>query len=126
MTAIRTWTLEDFDIAQSIGSGQHSTVYLAREKSTKFICAIKMIPKDKILQSRTEEQVYYEIYCMLRIKFVFTSYISLSAFIFLAIRISYVSMTIFWMKNGCISSWSIAQRVNCFHLFKNIKDFMRP
>ena len=65
----RMWTLENFELGPQIGSGQFSKVFLAREKSTGFICAIKMIPKDRILQSGSEDQVVREIRIMSSVMF---------------------------------------------------------
>lgn len=37
------WKLTDFDIGKPLGRGKFGCVYLAREKSTKYICALKVI-----------------------------------------------------------------------------------
>lgn len=71
MSVPRSWQISDFEVGRQIGSGQHSTVYLVREKSTGFICAIKMIPKETILESRTEYQVLQEIKILLTVKYAF-------------------------------------------------------
>ena len=38
----RTWQLSDFDIGKSLGKGKFGNVYLARERSTKYIIALKV------------------------------------------------------------------------------------
>ena len=63
------WKLEDFELGRSVGAGQSCTVFLAREQSTGFICAIKMLPKDKILQSKMEENVLREIQIMSTLRY---------------------------------------------------------
>ncbi|XP_060066434.1 aurora kinase A-like, partial [Ylistrum balloti] len=39
--ARKKWTLEDFDIGRPLGKGKFGNVYLAREKSTKYVVALK-------------------------------------------------------------------------------------
>lgn len=36
------WSLDHFDIGRPLGKGKFGNVYLAREKETKFIVAIKV------------------------------------------------------------------------------------
>lgn len=38
----RRWQLSDFDIGKSLGKGKFGNVYLARERSTKYIIALKV------------------------------------------------------------------------------------
>ena len=40
----RRWKLCDFDIGKSLGKGKFGNVYLARERSTKYIVALKVCP----------------------------------------------------------------------------------
>jgi hypothetical protein len=42
---VQCWCLNDFDIGMSLGNGNHGHVYLAREKRTKYIVAIKVVNK---------------------------------------------------------------------------------
>jgi hypothetical protein len=39
------WSLDDFDLGLALGRGKYGHVYLAREKKTKFLVAIKMLYK---------------------------------------------------------------------------------
>ncbi|XP_017774710.1 PREDICTED: aurora kinase A isoform X2 [Nicrophorus vespilloides] len=57
----RTWTLDDFDIGKPLGRGKFGSVYLAREKKSKFIVALKVLFKDNIKESNNEHQVRREI-----------------------------------------------------------------
>jgi aurora kinase A len=41
-TERKTWTFSDFDIGKPLGKGRFGNVYLAREKSSKFVCALKV------------------------------------------------------------------------------------
>lgn len=43
------WSIDDFEIGKSLGKGSFGTVFLAREKYTKFIVAIKIIPKEMMV-----------------------------------------------------------------------------
>ena len=36
------WKLEDFDIGRPLGKGKFGNVYLAREKKSKYIVALKV------------------------------------------------------------------------------------
>ena len=38
----QTWGLSDFDIGKPLGKGKFGSVYLAREKKSKFIVALKV------------------------------------------------------------------------------------
>lgn len=57
----KTWTLADFDIGKPLGKGKFGNVYLAREKKSKFIIALKVLFKDAIMSSNNEHQVRREI-----------------------------------------------------------------
>jgi serine/threonine protein kinase len=37
-----SWTLNDFEIGKALGKGKFGNVYLAREKRTKFVVALKV------------------------------------------------------------------------------------
>ena len=38
----KKWTLKDFEIGRRLGSGKFGDVYLARERKSSFIVAIKV------------------------------------------------------------------------------------
>lgn len=57
----QTWTLADFDIGKPLGKGKFGNVYLAREKRSKFIVALKVLFKDMIQNFNNEHQVRREI-----------------------------------------------------------------
>lgn len=57
----QTWTLADFDIGKPLGKGKFGNVYLAREKRSKFIVALKVLFKDMIKNFNNEHQVRREI-----------------------------------------------------------------
>ncbi|KAJ5573847.1 Pkinase-domain-containing protein [Penicillium hispanicum] len=50
-----------FEIGRPLGKGKFGRVYLARERETGFVCALKVLHKDEIRQARVEKQVAREI-----------------------------------------------------------------
>ncbi|XP_060520213.1 uncharacterized protein LOC132698260 [Cylas formicarius] len=57
----RKWTLTDFDIGKPLGKGKFGNVYLAREKRSKCVIAIKVLFKSSIMESNIEHQVRREV-----------------------------------------------------------------
>ena len=57
----RIWTINDFDIGKQLGRGKFGYVYLAREKKTKYIVAIKCLYKNQLSKSGVEHQLRREI-----------------------------------------------------------------
>ncbi|KAL3269940.1 hypothetical protein HHI36_008996 [Cryptolaemus montrouzieri] len=55
------WTLSDFDIGKPLGKGKFGNVYLAREKRSKFVVALKVLFKSAINNFNNEHQVRREI-----------------------------------------------------------------
>ncbi len=41
----KKWTIDDFEIGKPLGRGKFGHVYLAREKRSKFIVALKVLYK---------------------------------------------------------------------------------
>lgn len=60
-TQKRKWTLADFDIGKPLGKGKFGNVYLAREKKSKFVVALKVLFKSAIAEFQNEHQVKREI-----------------------------------------------------------------
>mmetsp|Transcript_27141 Transcript_27141/g.51297 ORF Transcript_27141/g.51297 Transcript_27141/m.51297 type:complete len:359 (-) Transcript_27141:338-1414(-) len=59
--AQRRWSLVDFDIGKPLGRGKFGNVYLAREKQSKYIVALKVLFKNQLQQSAVEHQLRREI-----------------------------------------------------------------
>ena len=57
----RQWSLKDFEIGKPLGRGKFGDVYLAREKKSKYIVAIKAIKKKQLLKAGVEHQLRREI-----------------------------------------------------------------
>lgn len=57
----KPWSLVNFDIGRPLGRGKFGNVYLAREKETKFVIALKVLFKKQIADQGIEHQVRREI-----------------------------------------------------------------
>ncbi|XP_042385768.1 calcium-dependent protein kinase 5-like [Zingiber officinale] len=57
----KRWTLNDFDIGESLGRGKFGHVYLAREKKSNHIVALKVLFKSQLKQSQVEHQLRREV-----------------------------------------------------------------
>lgn len=55
------WRLDDFEIGKPLGRGKFGRVYLAREKKSKFIVALKVLQKSQLLRANFEHQLRREI-----------------------------------------------------------------
>ena len=53
--------LDRFEIGKPLGKGRFGRVYLARECTSGFICALKVLPKDTMKQAHVWRQVRREI-----------------------------------------------------------------
>lgn len=59
--APKVWSLKDFDIGKRLGSGKFGKVFLARERKSKFVVALKVLSKAQLEESRVEHQLRREI-----------------------------------------------------------------
>lgn len=59
--AEKRWTIQDFEIGKPLGQGKFGNVYLARERNSKFVVALKVLFKKQLLESRVEHQLRREI-----------------------------------------------------------------
>lgn len=57
----KNWTLNDFEIGRPLGTGKFGRVYLAREKRTHFIVALKVLYKKQLQKHSVEHQIRREI-----------------------------------------------------------------
>ncbi|EOD06243.1 hypothetical protein EMIHUDRAFT_125202, partial [Emiliania huxleyi CCMP1516] len=64
-TPKKQWSLNDFDIGKPLGNGKFGKVYLAREKKTHFIVALKaperVLFKSQLTKAGVEHQLRREI-----------------------------------------------------------------
>ncbi|XP_039510275.1 aurora kinase A [Pimephales promelas] len=59
--AKKAWSLENFDIGRALGKGKFGSVYLARERQTKFILALKVLFKKQLEKAGVEHQLRREV-----------------------------------------------------------------
>ncbi|KAJ2778591.1 spindle assembly checkpoint kinase [Coemansia javaensis] len=57
----RHWRVTDFDIGRVLGKGKFGRAYLAREKNTNYICALKVLFKSELQESKIEKQLRREV-----------------------------------------------------------------
>jgi len=55
------WQLSDFDIGRPLGKGKFGNVYMAREKASKYIVALKVLFKSQLQKAQVEHQLRREI-----------------------------------------------------------------
>eukprot|EP00069_Balaena_mysticetus_P015300 bmy_01711T0 len=59
--SMRSFTIDDFEIGRPLGKGKFGNVYLAREKKSRFIVALKVLFKSQIEKEGVEHQLRREI-----------------------------------------------------------------
>ncbi|CAK4066384.1 unnamed protein product [Aphanomyces euteiches] len=57
----RVWKLTDFEIGRPLGRGKFGNVYLAREKKSKYVVALKVLQKSQLRKANIENQLRREI-----------------------------------------------------------------
>lgn len=60
-TADKPLSINQFRLGKKLGSGRFGNVYLAEEKSTRTIWALKVMNKQKIRDADMVDQVFWEI-----------------------------------------------------------------
>ena len=60
-SSVKTWELSDFDIGKPLGRGKFGNVYLAREKKSHYIVALKVLFKSQLAKAGVEHQLRREI-----------------------------------------------------------------
>jgi serine/threonine protein kinase len=57
----KRWCLKDFEVGRNLGHGKFGDVYLARERKSKFIVALKVLRKKQLTKAGVENQLRREI-----------------------------------------------------------------
>jgi aurora kinase, other len=57
----RLWTLNNFDLGAGLGKGQFGRVYIAREKTSGFIAALKVLKISELIKNNAEKQLIREV-----------------------------------------------------------------
>ncbi|KAL3282287.1 hypothetical protein HHI36_005475 [Cryptolaemus montrouzieri] len=55
------WSLNDFELGNRLGRGKFGRVFLAREKKTGYLVALKTLLKKELVKGRVETQILREI-----------------------------------------------------------------
>ncbi|KAM3656021.1 aurora kinase C-like [Ammospiza maritima maritima] len=58
---VRSFSLEDFEVGRPLGKGKFGNVYLARERRSGFLVALKVLFKSQVEQEGVEHQLRREI-----------------------------------------------------------------
>lgn len=62
------WCKDDFELGTPLGKGKFGRVYIAREKKTQYLCAMKILFKSELVKGRVEKQVLRELEIQSRLK----------------------------------------------------------
>lgn len=62
------WTKSDFELGTPLGKGKFGRVYIAREKQSKYLVAMKILFKSELVKGRVEKQVLRELEIQSRLK----------------------------------------------------------
>ncbi|BAT97783.1 hypothetical protein LR48_Vigan07g162500 [Vigna angularis] len=57
----RQWCLSDFEIGKPLGKGKFGRVYVARERKSKFVVALKVISKEQLEKYKIHHQLRREM-----------------------------------------------------------------
>ena len=57
----KRWQLSDFEVGKALGRGKYGVVFLAREKRTKYVVALKVLYKKELQKGGVEHQLRREI-----------------------------------------------------------------
>jgi len=55
------WCLDHFEIGKALGRGKFGSVYMARERKTKYVVALKVLQKKQIVKTKVRHQLQREI-----------------------------------------------------------------
>merc|ERR1719163_2427432 len=61
VTEVPWFSLDDIDVGKRLGAGKFGAVYVARERRTGFIFALKVLDKQQLIKHRVEHQLRREI-----------------------------------------------------------------
>ena len=64
----KAWSLDDFEIGRELGTGKFGQVYLAREKTSLMVVALKVLVKDQLKAAGVAHQLRKEVEIHSRIR----------------------------------------------------------
>lgn len=66
------WCLKDFELGSRLGRGKFGRVFIAKEKKTGYIVALKTMSKKEIASGHAERQTLREIEIQTHLKYIFS------------------------------------------------------
>ena len=57
----KQWKVADFNLGRALGKGRFGNVYLAREKKTNYVVALKIMFKKDIRDAELQHQVIFDL-----------------------------------------------------------------
>lgn len=66
----KKWCLDDFDVGKALGKGKFGRVYLAREKRSGFVVALKILFKTELANAKVERQLRREIEIQSHLRYI--------------------------------------------------------
>lgn len=60
------WSKDDFELGTPLGKGKFGRVYIAREKKTQYMCAMKILFKSELIKGRVEKQGELKYLCWIK------------------------------------------------------------
>ena len=94
----KKWSLQDFDVGRALGKGKFGRVYLAREKSSGYVVALKILFKSELAQAKVEKQLRREIEIQSHLRYAYLHFCDSPS----DILISCDFMDIFMILKECI------------------------
>jgi len=64
------WRLSDFIVGKPLGKGKFGNVYMAREKQSKYVVALKVLFKKQLIAEGVEHQLRREIEIQSHLRYV--------------------------------------------------------
>lgn len=64
----KTWKMEDFQLGKALGKGRFGNVYIAKEKKSNYVVALKVLFKNQIRDAGLQHQVRREVEIQSHIK----------------------------------------------------------
>lgn len=64
----KAWSLDDFEIGRELGAGKFGQVYLAREKNSRKVVALKVLVKEQLKAAGVAHQLRKEVEIHSRIR----------------------------------------------------------
>lgn len=65
------WSMEDFQVGAPLGRGKFGRVFLAREKSTHYMVALKTLYKIELVKGKVEKQALREIEIQSHLRYLY-------------------------------------------------------